>query len=455
MIGDPFQLKLMRLSILPCCLCLLSVLRADPPTTLGAASDSKGIDYKARNQDPRARELLDEAKARLMGISSLTVDVGYGLPDIHFDLSEEITLERPNRFKLVSISGMMQDIRKQEVVCDGESVTDLRHATPDKSIVFDKKLRSESFFLGVNPMVQFFFDTKGIAFDPGGSLWGRPVSTFDTNQAAYDRDVKLTYLGARTLGGQSFEVVEIKYNTKRTDIRQQVYIGADKFVYEVVTYVQDIGAPSQVGIKFRNYRVNPALPEATWHKEMPPLAPVIQTDPVRLGEEAPDFHLPGYNGGEFTFKDLIEGKKGVLVCVIDGGVGKILGPDYNLKQMQAIQQIKDKFEKEGLGIVCIVGGLDVTPDVTREMRLNWMPNVSRFNYPIVIDVDIERGIQGSAYENFQYQGRNTLLLDGKGRVVFASRSFEDALNNLAFYQALADIGFAVSPADLESSAKLP
>ncbi len=85
--------------------------------------------------------------------------------------------------------------------------------------------------------------------------------------------------------------------------------------------------------------------------------------------------------------------------------------------------------------------------------LNWMPDVSRFNYPIAIDIDLEKGIQGSAYHNFQLNGRNNLLLDAKGRVVFAAQSFTNKVNQLAFYQALAQIGFSVSAAELESAAR--
>ena len=117
------------------------------------------------------------------------------------------------------------------------------------------------------------------------------------------------------------------------------------------------------------------------------------------------------------------------------------------------QEMKDKFEKQGLAVVALVGGADITPDLKDEMVKHWLPDLTRFNYPILIDIDIERGVQGSAYPNFNLGGRNNILLDSKGRVVFASRDFVDNLNELALYQALAQIGFSISSADLENASR--
>jgi hypothetical protein len=243
-------------------------------------------------------------------------------------------------------------------------------------------------------------------------------------------------------------VVEIKYNTARNDIRQQVYVGRDKLVYQVDTYL-DGQVSSQ---RFRNFQTSAALPEDTWKKTRPERMPVIAIDPVRLGAEAPDFTLPGASGGEFTLKNLLAGKKGLFVCVLDGEAGrKAHSADVHLGQMRLLQDMKNRFEPQGLGVVCIVGGTGITPDLKDEMLLNWMPNLTRFNYPIAIDIDLEKGIQGSAFHNFQLNGRNNLLLDAQGRVVFASKNFSDKVNQLAFYQALAQIGFAVSAAELETA----
>jgi peroxiredoxin/outer membrane lipoprotein-sorting protein len=432
---------------------------ADPPASTPHEA-AAGIDYKAKNQNPYARELLDQVKAKLMGCKSILVDFSSGFaarPDAYFDKTGEITMERPNRFKIVRLSGLMNEKTDVQFLCDGQTVSDMRKAHADSNfMILDKKVRANSFYLEVNPIVEFFFSPSPVAFDPAGALWDRPLSQFDRNASAYDKDVTLTYLGRRTLEEADYDVVEIKYNTPRMDLRQQVYIGADKLIYEIDTTQQMTGPQRMTAYKYRNYRLNPVLPESVWHKEYPPKVPVIQTDPERIGEEAPDFTLPGYNGGQFTLKELLKGKKGLFVCVIDGSFGRIIPPgaDANLPEMKIIQQMKDKFEKQGLGIVCIVGGTSITPDVVKEMKVNWMPDVSRFNYPIVIDVDLERGIQGSAYENFQMADRNSTLLDSQGRVVFVADSFVDAVNNLAFYQALAQLGLQVSAADLENAAKI-
>jgi outer membrane lipoprotein-sorting protein len=429
-------------------------LRADPPASTPPLT-APGIDYKAKNQDPRARALLDEAKAKLMGLHSLVVDYAVGLPSRNFDRQGQISLERPNLFMMEDITGFMEEIRKPLYVCDGQTVADLTFAGPGPgSVAFHRKVHDDNFFLGTNPFIQFFFDPAGIAFDPAAALWRRPISQFDTNKAAYDKNVTLTLLGPAVLEGRRYDVVEIKYNTERADIRQQIYVGEDKFVYEIVTTIQEAGRPLVYGFKYRNYRTNAALPESTWHQQLGYKVTTLDTDPARLGTEPPDFHLPGYNGGQFGFKELIKGRKGALICAIPGAAGRYAAnPDKILPMMKVLQQMKDKFEKQGLLVVGIVGGMEITPDVVKEMKLNWMPDVSRFNYPIVIDVDLERGIQGTAFWNFQMQGRSNLLLDRQGKVVFASGDLTDTVNNLALYQALAQIGFVVSPADLEDAAK--
>lgn len=399
-------------------------------------------------QDARARALLDSAKKKLQSIQSLLVDFqANAAPTSYFDRTAEIALQRPNRFRIESIGGAVVEERSLQVVSDGQTISS--YLGGESFVAYEQPLRRENFFLGQNFLVQFFFDPRGIAFDPSDPLWGRSVSLFDKNLSAYDKDTRLQLLGARTLEGRRYQVVEIKYNTQRNDIRQQIYVGDDQLVYQVDTY-HDGQVFSQ---KFRNFRVQPSLPAATWRKQKSEKMPLVAIDPVRLGAPAPEFTLPGTAGGEFTLKQLLEGKRGLFVCTLDGEVGRGNGPDAHLSQMQKVQAIKNKFEPQGLAVAVIVGGSIITPDLKDEMLLNWLPDLSRFNYPILLDFDLERGIQGSAYPNFNLLGRNSLLLDKEGRVVFAATSFLDSVNELSFYQALAQLGFFVSSADLESAAR--
>lgn len=402
----------------------------------------------AAPQDPRARALLDQAKEKFRSLRTLVADFQINRrPLQNFDREGEIALERPARFRIEAIRGAVVEERTLLSASDGANVTRLEERN---FVSYSQPVHPENFYLGQNTLVQLFFSPREIAFDPTDGTWGRSLSQFDTNVAAYDRDTALTYLGTRTLEGVSYEVVEIKYNTKRIDVRQQFYVGADHLIYQVDTSI-DGDTSSQ---KFRNFRIDTELPAETWRVERPAKMPDVATDPARLGERVPDFTLPGANGGEISLKTLLAGKKGLFVCTLNGAIGRMTGnADYHLEQMRVVQDLKNRFEAQGLAIVCIVGGSSIVPSVKNEMMLNWMPDVSRFNYPIAIDIDLERGIQGSAYQNFQVDGRNNLLLDSDGRVVFAARNFTDKVNLLAFYQALAQIGFTVSPADMEGAAR--
>ncbi|MGH8236654.1 MAG: hypothetical protein ACREXP_06470 [Steroidobacteraceae bacterium] len=424
------------------------LLGSSSPVVCAQQSASPADTRDAPAQDARARTLLDAAKNKLQSIPSLVVDFqANGSPTTFFDRTAEIALERPNRFRVESIGGAVVEERTLRTVSDGQTIS--TYIGEESFVAYEQPVRRENFFLGQNFLVQFFFDPRGIAFDPSDPLWGRPVSHYEKNLSAYDRDTQLRLLGARTLEGRKYQVVEIKYNTARIDIRQQIYIGEDQLVYQVDTSV-DGQISSQ---KFRNFRIPSSLPATTWRKRKPDKMPLVAIDPVRLGAPAPEFTLPGTAGGEFTLKQLLEGKKGLLVCALDGLAGRQSGADAHLPQMQKVQQIKNKFERQGLAVVVLVGGSALTPDLKDEMLLNWLPDLARFNYPILLDFDLERGIQGNAYPSFQLSGRNSLLLDPKGRVVFAATSFLNSVNELSFYQALAQLGFAVSSADLESAAR--
>lgn len=398
--------------------------------------------------DPRARALLDEAKARFRSLRTLVADFQINRrPTQNFDREGELSLERPARFRVEAIHGAVVEERTLIAVSDGTTVSRIDERN---FVAYAQAVHPDNFFLGQNTLVQLFFSPREIAFDPADSTWGRSLSQFDANVAAYDRDTALSYLGTRELEGVRYEVVEIKYNTKRNDIRQQFYVGGDKLIYQVDTLINgDVSSQ-----KFRNFRIDGEIPAETWRVEKPAKMPDVETKPSRIGERVPEFSLPGANGGEITLASLMQGKKGLYVCTLNGALGKWIGSaDAHLAQMRVLQDLKNRFEAQGLAIVCIVGGSSIVPSVKNEMLLNWMPDISRFNYPIAIDIDLERGIQGSAYQNFQVDGRNNLLIDAEGRVVFAAQNFTDKVNLLAFYQALAQLGFTVSPADMEDAAR--
>jgi hypothetical protein len=409
----------------------------------GSSADSAPV--QRSEAELHSIQVLAEAKAAMQAVQGLVVDYqSNGAPTQYFDREGEITLRRPASFSIYTISGMIAEKRKMVAVSDGTTVTRMDE---HDFLAYRKPVRSINFFMGQNFLVQYFFDPRPITFDPTDPTWGQSVSLFDKNRQAYDRDVTYTYMGHRTLEDATYEVVEIKYNVPGTDIRQQIYVGKDHLVYQVDTYY----GGRLYSEKFRNFRIDPVLGPESFQLRKEEKMPIIETDPVRLGEVAPDFTLPDYKGhGDLSLKELIKDKKGAFIAVLDGTTGKKMhNADALLGTMRYIQLIKDRFEQQGLMVICIVGSPEITPDLVSEMKLNWMPDVSRFNYPIAVDVDVERGIQGAAFENFQLGGRRTLLLDKDGKVVFGSYGF-GGTDVGAFLQAMGQIGFTVSPADIQA-----
>jgi peroxiredoxin len=410
-----------------------------PPADATQGGENKPKPAPKSANEREARRLLDEAKAKILSIPALMVDVelpvrcGVG-PAKHFEKSHQITLERPNKFRVDKMVGTVNRTPQLEAVCDGTRITRMEDAM---FVAYEKPLRADFFFMGYSFIVQYFFDTKPIKFDPTDPIWGKSVSLFDKNFAAYDRDVQLRYLEKRTVEDLEYDVVEIKYNTPDTDIRQQVYL--DEATYQKFKYQPTASLTIGPGA-FKLAR--------------PDKMPLVETDPARLGETTPDFKLPGAKGEPaISLKELLAKGKGVLVCTLSAWAGRYSGADTWLKQMRLIQEVKNKFESQGLQVVVIFGDSTLTPDLKQELLLNWTPDLSRFNYPIAIDIDVERGIQGSAYENFELNGRRNLLLDKEGKVVFACSNFDDDVkgkpNMLSLYQALSQIGFSVSQADFE------
>src|SRR5262249_5043226 len=126
-----------------------------------------------------ARRLLDEAKARLLGLRSLVADYeGTSSPSQNFDRNGMVTFERPNKFAIDQVVGMTAQRDQMVAVCDGAKVTRMDERD---FIGYEKPVREGAFFLGQNFLVQFFFDSKPIRFDPTDALWGRSVSLFDRN----------------------------------------------------------------------------------------------------------------------------------------------------------------------------------------------------------------------------------------------------------------------------------
>jgi outer membrane lipoprotein-sorting protein len=400
--------------------------------------------------DAAALALLDAADAKLRALEALSVDA-MPLPgdfeQAPFRRTRVVTVKRPNLFRVDIVKEGKQEQLAPGDLCDGERVWSVNRGD---YIAYQKPYRSVNFDLGINPMVHYFFSGT-FGFDSTDPFWGNSVSLYDTNKDAYNKFVTIRYLGEKEVVGVPMKLVRLRYNSP-TEQMQQVYYFKDDWLMMVIS----TSSGGQVGtIKYNNYRINPPLEAGSFTFVPPSRFPIQETDPVRLGEKAPDFELPLQTGGTTKLQELLRGKRGLLVSALDGirGYG-MAGPDAYLRLMRIIQSVRDKYSSQGLEVVVVVGGTYVTPDVTAEMMRNWMPDTSRFSYPIAIDVDLERGIQGAAYQNFQLGGRNNILLDGDGRVVFACTDFDaKRVNELALYQALAQLGFSISAAELDGLAK--
>lgn len=393
--------------------------------------------------DPKAVALLEAAAKRIQSVNTLVATYCTMPAGAPFHPQGEITLSRPNRFKVEEIKGVAALRRTLVALSDGEHVVRIDRFN---HIIYKRPVRPADFADGVNAIVSYFFN-PAVGFDPTDGVWGHSISIFDSNRDAYNRYVTIRYMGEAVVDGVKVEQVRVRFNS-RTENLEQLYSFADGLLLQVDTN----DGPMVRSIRLRDPKVDPVLPPDTFVFVPPKGVPVQDAEPVRLGEVAPDFELPLNTGKTIKLKELLKGKRGVLISCLDGTAGYgAAGPDAYLRQMKLLQSIRDKYTAQGLEVVVVVGSAYVTPDVKDEMMRNWMPDTSRFNYPIAIDIDLERGIQGSAYVNFNLNGRNNVLIDSEGRVAFACHNFDRMrINELALYQALGQIGFAVSPAELES-----
>jgi hypothetical protein len=425
------------------------ILLADTPPPSTAQNLNSAADIES---DPRAKELMAKVGAKLAAARTLRVEVDEGAGATEpFNKDKEILLMRDSFIRIDSFNGLLTETRAPNFISDGKHVW---LANRRDYIMEKRPVRPEHFHYGNGAIVQYFFSPK-IEFSPIDSQWGQSVSIFDTNENAYNRFVTLKHLGERTVNGEKLQVVQMHFNAQHREGKQTFYINSQDLIVRVDTQAPGwFGVQGTGSVVYRNYRIDAPMTPAEFAYAETTKMPVREVDPVRLGEVAPDFELPLNVGGTVKLSELLKGKKGVFIATLNGAAGNSCkGPDYYLAAMRVLQQVRDKFESQGLEVVAIVGGDRIVPEVKDMMLRAWLPDQTRFSYPIAIDIDVERGIQGSAYHNFNFNGRNNILLDAERRAVFACNDLAgldgNKANETALYLALDKIGFTVSPADME------
>jgi hypothetical protein len=153
-----------------------------PPnaTSATATGEAKAGKAPLSANEAKARQMLDEAKAKILALSSLIVDIEQptrcGItPAKNFEKTGQITLQRPNKFKVERLVGTVVRKTKVLAVSDGERVTRFED---NDFVAYQKPVRANNFFLGHNFMVQYFFDKRPIRFDPTDPIWEKSVSQF-------------------------------------------------------------------------------------------------------------------------------------------------------------------------------------------------------------------------------------------------------------------------------------
>src|SRR5688572_27684691 len=122
---------------------LLGLTVAMPMATSAQIQHGASTDKNQRATALEARTILGKAKAKLQQAGSLIAD--YELSSNltkSFDKQMEITLEKPNRFKVEKVTGLV--VKKKEVITlsDGQFVSFIDE---HNFITYEKPLRKDSF----------------------------------------------------------------------------------------------------------------------------------------------------------------------------------------------------------------------------------------------------------------------------------------------------------------------
>src|SRR5688572_14557319 len=127
--------------------CAVLALAACGHAAVSSAQEA-GQPRKGNAGAAEARALLDKAKKKLQAAQTLTVEFDTtASPGQAFTREGEMFLERPNRYRVEKIGGVMVPQRELRYLSNGQTVTKVNE---QNFIAYEQPVRRENFFLGVN-----------------------------------------------------------------------------------------------------------------------------------------------------------------------------------------------------------------------------------------------------------------------------------------------------------------
>jgi outer membrane lipoprotein-sorting protein len=243
--------------------------------------------------DEKADALLGEVMAKTKAATTLKADMEMTLSGEGKDIKSTgtVTLKKPNLAR-IQLTGPIA----QTIASDGKTLWTLNAAGSYRKAPADPQGRN------IN------------------TLWAFPVAFFfqpNTNFFGPASSPRTRYVGADTIGGKTFQVVEVS-GEKPMPHTVLMYIGPDKLFHRTVVALKQGDKTMTYTAALSNVETGAPVAAAAFAYTPPKTAkpyepPNYEANLVPVGKKAPAFDLPTPAGGKLALENTLKNKKAVLV----------------------------------------------------------------------------------------------------------------------------------------------
>lgn len=333
--------------------------------------------------DAKANALLQQVEAKTRTLQSLTAEVQetYTQGKTKTQLKGTARLMKPNLYRV-------QLLGKEPYICASDGMTEWRKS-------------------GETYRQQSLSDAGSLVF---------PLSYFFTPMiphVGFVGDTRTVYAGQIRDTQGVFDVVEVHRSNGKLASLYRLFIGQDKLIHRA-QWIHKQGLTGHTDIRLTHLAVNTGAKPADFAftpKEMARFTKprvtregFVEPKPLAVGEQAPDFTLPTPTGQIISLKDILAGKKLVVLYFWFYHCSACHNAFPEIEKLH--QNMKDK------GVAVFAVNFDDSPAVIQKYMAR-----NKLTMPVLRDAQGENSV-AKKYRVWGYP--TTCVLDGEGKILLHS-----------------------------------